>query len=269
MNKTPFILFSFIFLGFFLGLQSCRPAKIIPQTIQVDTLIKKDTLVVVPTLNTYQDEISYNYLRAKSKVEWRVGEETNTYIVDFKAKKDSVIWFNVSVALISGGSGIFTPDKMEFLDKIHGKYYSLPYDSLSHWLGIKVNFDEIQNLLVGNKPFSKKNFKVNRQNENFIIEQEKDQIKIDSYFGPNRKLNKLKLKDNLTKNEVEMDFSDFVMINQFLFPLTNEILLNVVNKENKPIQSSIKIKYSKVELLDTPLNINFSVPEKYLKKNEN
>jgi hypothetical protein len=66
-----------------------------------------------------------------------------------------------------------------------------------------------------------------------------------------------------------MDLSDFVKINQVLFPFSNDIILNVFDKENKPIQTSIRIKYSKVELLETPLSFNFNVPEKYLNKNAN
>lgn len=269
MSLLRFILFSFLSLVLLVGTQSCRPNKILANSKINEKVNDGVNILLDRSLNNFQDEISFTYLKSKSKVEWKIGDEVNNYIVDFRAKKDSIIWFNVSVSLISGGTGIFTQDKVEFLDKIHGKYYNLGYDSLSSWLGIEVSFNEIQNVLVGNKPFSKKNLRVNRQNENFLVQQNEDQINIDSYFGPNRKLNKLKIKDNLTKNELEMDLSDFVKINQVLFPFSNDIILNVFDKENKPIQTSIRIKYSKVELLETPLSFNFNVPEKYLNKNAN
>ena len=269
MKAYKFLINNLFFLIVLLGIFSCRPSK----TLLSNKINEKVHQVVDQTLDKldmrgFEDEIEFKYLKSKSKIAWRIGDQVNNYIVDFKAKKDSIIWFNVSVSLVSGGTGIFTKDRVQFFEKIHGQYYSLDYDSLSHWLGIEVSFDEIQNLLVGNKPFKKKNLKVNRENENFLVQQIDNQINIDSYFGPNRKLNKLKIKDNLTKNELEMGFDDFVKINQFLFPFSNEIILNVFDKENKPVKTSISIKYTKVELLDEPLSFNFNVPSKYLLKDE-
>jgi hypothetical protein len=72
--------------------------------------------------------------------------------------------------------------------------------------------------------------------------------------------------DEPAKNKLTMDFEDFSTINQILFPFSSSITLDVTNKQNQVSKTVISIKYSKVELLDTPLSFPFRVPEKLLKK---
>jgi uncharacterized protein YjfI (DUF2170 family) len=82
--------------------------------------------------------------------------------------------------------------------------------------------------------------------------------------GPNRKLKKLLVNDEPTANKLTMDFEEFTTLNQVVFPFSSLITLDVKNKENKQVSTVISIKYSKVELLDTPLEFPFRVPVKLL-----
>jgi hypothetical protein len=82
--------------------------------------------------------------------------------------------------------------------------------------------------------------------------------------GPNRKLKKLLVNDEPTANKLTMDFEEFTSLNQVVFPFSSLITLDVKNKENKQVTTVISIKYSKVELLDTPLEFPFRVPVKLL-----
>lgn len=260
--------------------QSCSSTKKIATTdsLQVvsnpsDSLQKASPQTVSPTpkeevidSKSYSDELSFNYLKAKSKVVWKTDKNQDNYTLDIRAKKDSVIWINISVSMISGATALFTKEKAQFYDKINDKYFVWKYDSLSTLLGIKVDYSIIQSVIVGNQPFKKNNSKVIRENENFVIQQQEGQVKIDNFVGPNRKLKKLLLKEDLTDNQLRMDFEDFATINQSLFPFSSQITLGVKNKDNKVQNTVISIKYSKVELLEEPLTFPFKVPEKHLKK---
>lgn len=265
-------------------LQSCSSSKSIPSG--VDSLMKEvpgpaivDSIKSLPVAanpeieksetidsKTISDELNFTYLKAKSKVVWKTDKDQDHYTVDIRAKKDSIIWINISVSMVSGATGLFTKEQVQFYDKINGKYFSWSYDSLSHVMGFKVDFSIIQSLIVGNEPFKKKNSKVIRENENFVIQQQEGQVKIDNFVGPNRKLKKLMLKEDASDNQMSMDFEEFSSINQFLFPFSSQITLDVKNKENEMKKTVISIKYSKVELLEEPLLFPFKVPEKYLIK---
>jgi hypothetical protein len=87
------------------------------------------------------DDLSFTYLKAKSKVVWKTKNNTDNYIVDIRMKKDSVIWANISVSMISGAAVLFTKDRVQFYHKINNEYTNLTYDSLSASLGFKVSYD--------------------------------------------------------------------------------------------------------------------------------
>lgn len=268
------ILFSLVFL---LLLGACAPKVTVSltQTPLTDSIRIDSTPVAVAappadvvdqTLAT-TDDLNFTYLKAKSKVVWKTKNNSDTYIVDIRMKKDSIIWANISVSMISGAAVLFTKDRVQFFDKINTQYTNLTYDSLSRSLGFKVSYDLIQNMIVGNQPYKKNNTRrVVRENENFIVKQQEGLVEVNNWVGPNRKLKKLSVNDLPSSNKLTLDYEDFANLNTAIFPFSSSITLDVKNKDNQFNQTLITIKYSKVELLETPLEFPFKVPVKLLKQ---
>jgi hypothetical protein len=266
------ILFSLVFL-FLLG--ACAPKVTVATTnplkadsIQVDStpIVAAVAPLEVVDQQTSSDDLNFTYLKAKSKVMWKTRSNTDNYIVDIRMKKDSIIWANISVSMISGAAVLFTKDRVQFYHKINNEYTNLTYDSLSTSLGFKVTYDLIQNMIVGNQPYKKNNSRrVVRENENFLVKQQEGRVEVNNWVGPNRKLKKMSVSDLPTSNKLTLDYEDFSSLNSALFPFSSSITLDVKNKENQFNQTLITIKYSKVELLESPLEFPFKVPAKLLK----
>ena len=210
------------------------------------------------------DDLNFNFLKAKSKIVWKTKQNQDTYTVDIRMKKDSLIWVNISQSGFTGATGLFSKNKVQLYQKINGEYFDLTYDSVSVMMGFKVDYSILQSLIVGNQPYKKNNSRVIRENENIILKQQEGRINIDNMVGPNRKLKKLLVNDVPTSNKMTMDFEEFTLLNQVLFPFSSQINLDVKDKDNKSVNTLITIKYSKVELFDTPLEFPFKVPEKLL-----
>jgi hypothetical protein len=253
----------------------------IPSTLitsNIDTLAKKEVKVIDSMvkktiepqkiddaeLKLVTEDLNFNYLKAKSKIVWKTQQNQDTYTVDIRMKKDSLIWVNISQTGITGATGLFSKSKVQFYQKINGEYFNLTYDSVSVLMGFKVDYLILQSLIVGNQPYKKNNSRVIRENENIILKQQEGRINIDNMVGPNRKLKKILVNDVPTSNKMTMDFEEFTLLNQVLFPFSSQINLDVKDKDNKSVNTLITIKYSKVELLDTPLEFPFKVPEKLL-----
>jgi len=246
-----------------------KPAAVILDTLVIDT--GKDTIQIsVPKPEIKEepkvtiDDLNFNFLKAKSKIVWKTAKDQDTYTVDIRMKRDSIIWVNISQSGFTGATGLFSKDLVQFYQKINGEYYRMNYDSLSTKMGFKVDYGILQSLIVGNQPFKKNNSRVIRENENIILKQQEGRINIDNMVGPNRKLKKLLLNDVPTNNKMTMDFEEFTELNQVLFPFSSQINLDVKDKNNVNVNTLITIKYSKVELLDTPLEFPFRVPQKLL-----
>ena len=243
-------------------------ADTVVHAILVDTVVKNVPEERPNELDSKEsaDELAFRYLKAKSRVAWKSGNNTDNYSVDIRVKKDSLIWVTISQAGLAGATGLFTLDRIQFYQKISGEYYDLTYDSLSTMMGFRIDYRVLQSLIVGNQPFKKNNSRVIRENENIIIKQDSGRIKIDNMVGPNRKLKKLLVRDEPSSNILTLDFEEFTNLNQVIFPFSSQITLDVKNKEDKRVTTVIQIKYSKVELLDTPLEFPFRIPAKFLKK---
>ena len=275
---------SILFLFMACSIFSCGKRVLVPKipstliTSNIDTLAKKEVKVIDSMvkktiepqkiddeeLKLVTEDLNFNYLKAKSKIVWKTQQNQDTYTVDIRMKKDSLIWVNISQTGITGATGLFSKSKVQFYQKINGEYFNLTYDSVSVIMGFKVDYLILQSLIVGNQPYKKNNSRVIRENENIILKQQEGRINIDNMVGPNRKLKKLLVNDVPTSNKMTMDFEEFTLLNQVLFPFSSQINLDVKDKDNKSVNTLITIKYSKVELLDTPLEFPFKVPEKLL-----
>jgi hypothetical protein len=239
------------------------------QKVSLDTLPKLQPVSELPNdadAKESADELVFSFLKAKSRVAWRSGNNTDNYSVDIRVKKDSLVWVNISQSGLTGATGLFGQDRVQFYQKISGEYFNLTYDSLSTMMGFRIDYRMIQSLIVGNQPFKKNNSRVIRENENIIIKQDSGRIKIDNMVGPNRKLKKLLVRDEPSSNKLTLDFEEFTNLNQVIFPFSSQLTLDIKNKEDKRVTTVIQIKYSKVELLDTPLEFPFRIPAKFLKK---
>jgi hypothetical protein len=246
-----------------------QPIAIIMDTLVIDT--GKDTIQIsVPKPEIKEEpkvtieDLNFNYLKAKSKIVWKTAKDQDSYTVDIRMKRDSIIWVNISQSGFTGATGLFSKEWVQFYQKINGEYYRMSYDSLSVKMGFKVDYSILQSLIVGNQPFKKNNSRVIRENENIILKQQEGRVNIDNMVGPNRKLKKLLMNDVPTNNKMTMDFEEFTELNQVLFPFSSQINLDVKDKNNVNVNTLITIKYSKVELLDTPLEFPFRVPQKLL-----
>ena len=268
-----------LFLVFVL-LQACKTGSVVQlaQQFPVDSVrvvLPSDTIqheeqkpIVANEQDAKEaaDDLSFSFLKAKSRVAWMSGNNTDNYSVDIRVKRDSIIWVNISQAGLTGATGLFSQESVQFYQKISGEYYNLTYDSLSTLMGFRIDYRMLQSLIVGNQPFKKNNSRVIRENENIIIKQDSGRIKIDNMVGPNRKLKKLLVRDEPSSNKLTLDFEEFTNLNQVIFPFSSQITLDVKNKEDKRVTTVIQIKYSKVELLETPLEFPFRLPAKFLKK---
>jgi hypothetical protein len=213
------------------------------------------------------DEIDFKYLKAKAKVSYKSPNDSRTVTVDIRMKKDSLIWMNVSVMGFTGVTALFDRDLVKIYNKLEGNYNELTYTDFSEKFNFNISYDILQSLIVGNRPFKKNKSRVVRENEYYLLKQEQDRVLIDNYIGENKKLKKLLLTQEDTNNKLTLDFDDFTMLNQYLFPNSSLITVDYKsNEDQKMYQTVVNIKHTKVELLDTPLEFPFKVPEKLLKK---
>jgi hypothetical protein len=261
---------------------SQSPAKdttLITRVPESKDAIAADTVVVVPdTVSTGAgepmpevkiNEVDFAYLTAKSKFSFKSAKQDfdNTN-VNIRMKKDSIIWLSVTSVGLEVARGLITRDSIVFMDKIHRDYFVFNYEQLSKQYNFDLNFDLLQSVIIGNMPFEmQEDGRFIRENDFYILKQLVDKLEVDNYIAEkNQKLSRLKATEVPTQNTFTLDYEDFREIDSFLFPFTSHISLNVLSKEQQKLETTMRLKHSKVELVKQSPGFPFNVPSSYKRK---
>jgi Domain of unknown function (DUF4292) len=272
---------------FSISLSSCKKHRIKTKQ-KADSLavlneakqIIKDTIKVTESIDTLEnqvnaikiDEIDFKYFSSNSKLRYKTATESQNAQINFRIKKDSLIWFSISGFGIEAVRGIITKDSLFAIDKLHREYYKFDFTSLSNQFNFDLNYNIMQSLVLGNLPMKKrgKNKYVKKENDYYLLHQEEGKVMIDNYIGDqNRKLKKLQLsKSDEAQNKLTMTFNDFQMINDHVFPYESLVTVDFQSKKDQKFyETLIELKHKKVEFSDTPLGFPFSIPANYTSKN--
>ena len=87
------------------------------------------------------DEIDFKYLKAKAKVSYKSAKDNQSFTVDIRMRKDSLIWMNVSAFGITVATALFNDSLVKLYDKYHGEYKEYSYSSFAEKFNFNVNYD--------------------------------------------------------------------------------------------------------------------------------
>src|SRR5690606_11694734 len=74
------------------------------------------------------------------------GKGSQGVTVSLRVKKDEVIWLSAPLSVIKI---MITPDRVQFYNKLDNTYFDGDFSYLEELLGTKLDFQMVQNLLLG------------------------------------------------------------------------------------------------------------------------
>ncbi|GAB3951041.1 hypothetical protein GCM10028805_30350 [Spirosoma harenae] len=215
-------------------------------------------------------EIDFRYLTAKSKISFKSQQQDiDNANVNIRVRKDSLIWVSISKLGIEAARGLITRDSITIMDKIHKEYSVYDFPSLSRQFNFSMNFELLQALIVGNLPLPKRPAqKIKNERDYLLLRQSEGKVSVENYIGENdRKLKKLMVTEQPTKNTLRLDYEDFASLNNFLFPYTSLVTLDYKSqKDGQFYQTLLQIKHNKVELVDKSPGFPFTIPANYTRR---
>jgi Domain of unknown function (DUF4292) len=100
-----------------------------------------------------ENKFDYQWLGMKVDADFLVMGETQGFKATIRMRKDSAIWISITPALgIEMIRMMVTPDSLKYISKIpDNKYYYLgTFEDLNKLVGIELDFEMLQDLLIGN-----------------------------------------------------------------------------------------------------------------------
>ncbi len=208
---------------------------------------------------------SKNTLQAKIKVRYKDPKTAQSAVVKLRLKKDEIIWMSGSFLGIPLAKVKITPTSVQYYEKITRTYFDGDFSLISEVLGTELNFDQLQNMLLGQSmlPLDNK-YELQMENNSYLLTPKKQALLFNMFCWINPmhfKVDKQILEDTSANQTLSILYSNYQ-------ELSNENLPK--NIHIKAVQSkkvtSIEMEYRNVEF-DKELRYPFEIPSNYKKIN--
>ena len=204
-------------------------------------------------------------IAAKFKVNFNDGITKQSISVYLRIKKDEVIWLK-GTKFINVFKAKITPDKVRFYSPVEKKYFEGDFSMLEKLLGTKINFQQLQNLFLGQAILDVKNKKQNivLEKNAYVLSPKIQATLFDAFFTihPGHfKLNQQSIVNTLKNQRLDIKYTSYKLVDDEIIPQQINI---IVKQENK--LTIIDFILRSIEL-NTKINTSFTIPNGYKRMN--
>ncbi|MBT8178389.1 MAG: DUF4292 domain-containing protein, partial [Eudoraea sp.] len=120
---------------------SCKSNKILS-----DAKADKSLSARIIIRNHYKNELNFKTLTGRIRIDYSDGYSTQSMGVSLRMEKDKAIWISAPLGVVKA---FITPERVSFYNKLENQYFDGDFSYLSRMLGTDVDFEQVQNLLLG------------------------------------------------------------------------------------------------------------------------
>lgn len=133
----------------------------------------------------------FKTLKSTLKITYTEGEKSQTHSVSFRAKKDEILWMSATFSIVKA---MVTPEKVSFYNKLDNTFFEGDYAYLSDLLGTQLDFQKVQNLLLGDAIYNLKedHYKMSLQDSLYVLQPKKQRELFEILFLLDPSLYKVK-----------------------------------------------------------------------------
>ncbi len=251
MSHFKYIFIALIF-GAFLG---CKSAKSLTETGTI-----KQNMSAKQIIKENQKQVAdFKTLQAKVKIDFSQGDNENGVSVNIRMEKDKVIWLSAPLAVVRA---MITPEKVSYYNKLENEYFDGDYSLLSELLGIDLDFNKVQNLLLGETLFSLKNetYSASNNEVSYILKPEDPSALLEIFYLVNPgyfKLDSQQLSQPLAKRFLQVDYKTYQLVDKQILPEIINIVALEANDEVK-----IDLQFKSVTI-NEEVRFPFEIPSGY------
>ena len=209
--------------------------------------------------NHYQHQLDFETLNGKIKIDYSDGEKSQGIGLTLRMKKDEVIWISALLGVVKAK---ITPEKVSFYNRLQNEYFDGDFSYLSSLLGTSLDFEKVQNLLLGQALFDLKEetYNASVSNENYELKPKNPGTLFKTLFHiepKNFKMASQQLSQPLRKRLLDINYKNYQKINKWILP--NEIAIVAIENDKR---NTIGIEYRNIEF-DKPLRFPYKIPDGY------
>jgi len=241
-----------IFLGsFFILAFNCKSAKTISNgeanyNLSTRQLVKENA----------KQAADFKTLQARLKITYTQKNKTQSHTVNFRAEKDKALWINATFSIIRA---LITPEKVSFYNKLDNTYFDGDYKYLSDLLGTDLDFDKVQNVLLGETIYTMDsvNYKTSVDDGAYIVQpkNQRDLFEIFFLLNPsNFKVKSQQISQPKEFRHLQIDYLAYQDVGKQIIPEHIKVIAVEANEE-----TLIELEMKNVSLNEN-LRFPFKIP---------
>lgn len=200
---------------------------------------------------------------AKLKVNFDNGKTNQNLTVSMKMKKDEVIWLR-GTKFITVFKAEITPTKVRYYSSVFKHSFEGDFTMLKELLGVEINFEQLQNLFLGQalQDVTEEKQDVIVMNNRYVLSPEQQAMLYDIFYTLNPahyKLDNQSIVNEAKGLRLDIKYPNYKLINSVVFPTAIEI-----KAKDKKRVTAINLEYRSVEF-NTDVIMSFNMPNGYKK----
>lgn len=198
----------------------------------------------------------FKTLQSKVKVSYTTDDKSQTHTLTVRILKDEIIWVNSALNLIRAK---ITPDSVSFYNKLDNTYFDGDFRYLSEILGTELDFEKVQNLLIGEAIFqvNKSDYDMSVHEAAYLV-QPKNQLPLFELFyiinAAHFKIDSQQLAQSEAARFLQVDYLKYQEVEKQQLPETLKII--VLEGDDETI---IEIEFKAISL-NEDLRYPFKIP---------
>lgn len=209
----------------------------------------------------YADETDFETLTGKLRTVYENEERSQSVNLTFRMEKDKAIWLSASVLGFPVAKAYITPTNVSYYEKVGKTYFDGDFSYLSDILGTPLDFEKLQNLLLGQAIYDLRTeeyeFSETARGYQFLPSKEGDIKKMFLLNPSNLKADAQQLAQEHENRSVTVTYSGYQEISGKLFPKDIKIVANEGGKS-----TNIDLTYRSLEI-NEELSFPFDIPTGY------
>lgn len=220
-KKYPAIILLLLFLS------SCAVKKPSVSKIEIGEAVSRAEKKALIT-GLENTKILYTTFNGKAKTNLEVNNKSFNATLNLRIKHQESIWISVTAFLgIEVARILITPDRIQIINRLQSEYTDKPFDYIYNFTSDEMGFNDLENLLVGNKMRFAFNSDINFLHTSLGYEAQGNNGDLDflMQFGKDYSLLQNKLYQQSTNQTLTSNYADFQEIAGLLVPKNIQILI--------------------------------------------
>ena len=245
-----------ILLLLIISLFSCKAKKVIRESHAKEEISALNIIA-----NHYKNSTDFKTLYIKSSVKYEDEKQSQNVSAEIRIKKNEIISVSIRFLGITMAKALITPSKVQYYEKIGGKFFEGDYKSLSQFLGTDLDFIKVQNLFIGQAldDLKKEKYRNSIEDKLYKLENIDDKKTQKTFYFDSESFHVTKqlVSQAEQSRSIQIVYPEYKKYDEMNLPIS--ILITALQEKNR---TNIDVKYT-AATFNEELNFPYAVPEGY------